>query len=184
MPPPQQPIQLIYCTASVCIPKRKREHPRRRRRDSNITEEIRQGTSARATALCRLFVPGPPEHHTLGAAIATVKHTCWEFYRRIGDKTKASLRRVLHRVLRLDLTAFTPRTTEYGLVTRLWPSEFPGAPSVASKKRQPEKTIVILIILDSHLTSFDLWQLDRHGDELMFQSGSWRTSPTFADEQA
>ncbi|CAG8132040.1 unnamed protein product [Penicillium salamii] len=43
----------------------------------------------------------------MGAAIATVKHTCWEFYRRIGDKTKASLRRVLHRVFPLDLTAFT-----------------------------------------------------------------------------
>ncbi|KAJ5202911.1 hypothetical protein N7449_004990 [Penicillium cf. viridicatum] len=44
----------------------------------------------------------------IGAAIATVKHTCWEFYRRIGDKTKASLRRVLHRVFRLNLTALTP----------------------------------------------------------------------------
>jgi hypothetical protein len=44
----------------------------------------------------------------IGAAIATVKHTCWEFYRRIGDKTKASLRRVIHRVFRLNLTALTP----------------------------------------------------------------------------
>ncbi|OQD79001.1 hypothetical protein PENANT_c067G03210 [Penicillium antarcticum] len=36
----------------------------------------------------------------------------------------------------------------------------------------------------SHLTSFDAWQLDRYRDELMFQSGSWRTSPTFVGEQA
>ncbi|CAG7987992.1 unnamed protein product [Penicillium salamii] len=35
-----------------------------------------------------------------GAAIATVKYTCWESYRRIGDKTKASPRRVVHRVFR------------------------------------------------------------------------------------
>jgi hypothetical protein len=48
----------------------------------------------------------------------------------------------------------------------------------------PDVQWVILIILDSHLTSFDAWQLDRHRDELMFQSDSWRTSPTFADEQA
>ena len=39
--------------------------------------------------------------------MATVKHPCWESYRRIGDKTKASLRRVLHRVFRLNLTSFT-----------------------------------------------------------------------------
>ena len=48
----------------------------------------------------------------------------------------------------------------------------------------PDVQWVILIILDSNLTSFDVWQLDRHRDELMFQSGSWRMSPTFADEQA
>ncbi|CAG7935558.1 unnamed protein product [Penicillium salamii] len=30
----------------------------------------------------------------IGAAIASVKHTCWEFYRRIGDKNKASLSRL------------------------------------------------------------------------------------------
>ncbi|CAG8094981.1 unnamed protein product, partial [Penicillium nalgiovense] len=52
IPPPQQPTELIYCTASVCIPKRKREYPRRR------TKDIRpQCTSARTTALCRVFVP-------------------------------------------------------------------------------------------------------------------------------
>jgi hypothetical protein len=43
---------------------------------------------------------------------------------------------------------------------------------------------VIVNILGSHLTSFDAWPLDRHREELMFQSGSWGTSPTFADEQA
>jgi Txe/YoeB family toxin of Txe-Axe toxin-antitoxin module len=78
----------------------------------------------------------------IGAAIATVKHTCWEFYRLIGDKTKASLRRVLRRVLRLNLTTFTvnggiyePLAARIGgyysnttvqnrwFVTRLWLSE-------------------------------------------------------------
>jgi hypothetical protein len=44
---------------------------------------------------------------TVGAAIATVKDTRWESYRRIGDKT-TSLRRVIHRVFRLNLTALTP----------------------------------------------------------------------------
>jgi hypothetical protein len=29
MPPSQQPTELIYCTASVCIPNRKREYSRR-----------------------------------------------------------------------------------------------------------------------------------------------------------
>ncbi|KAK9846916.1 hypothetical protein MYU51_000047 [Penicillium brevicompactum] len=48
----------------------------------------------------------------------------------------------------------------------------------------PDVQWVILIILDSNLTSFDAWQLDRHRGELMFQSDSWRTSPTFADEHA
>jgi hypothetical protein len=48
----------------------------------------------------------------------------------------------------------------------------------------PDVQWVILIILDSNLTSFDAWQLDRHWDEIMFQSDSWRTSPTFADEHA
>ena len=48
----------------------------------------------------------------------------------------------------------------------------------------PDVQWVILIILDSHLTSFEAWQLDRHRDELMFQSGSWRASPIFVDEQA
>ena len=33
----------------------------------------------------------------------------------------------------------------------------------------PDVQWVILIILDSNLTSFDAWQLDRHRDELMFQ---------------
>jgi hypothetical protein len=74
MRPPQQPIQLTYCTASVSIPKRKGEHPRRRyvsliltclqpywswrRCNFNITEDFQpQCTRARATALCRLFAP-------------------------------------------------------------------------------------------------------------------------------
>jgi hypothetical protein len=48
----------------------------------------------------------------------------------------------------------------------------------------PDVQWMILIVLDSHPTSFDAWQLDRHRDELIFQSGSWRTSPSFADEQA
>ncbi|KAI3097107.1 hypothetical protein CBS147333_9381 [Penicillium roqueforti] len=53
MPPPQQPTELIYCAASVCVPNRKREYQRRR------TEDIRpQCTSARNTALCHLFVLG------------------------------------------------------------------------------------------------------------------------------
>ena len=42
---------------------------------------------------------------TIGAAVATVKDT--RSYRRIGDKT-TSLRRVIHRVFRLNLTALTP----------------------------------------------------------------------------
>ena len=41
----------------------------------------------------------------------------------------------------------------------------------------PDVQWVILIILDLNLTSSDAWQLDRHRDELMFQSGSWRMSP-------
>ena len=44
---------------------------------------------------------------TVKAAIATVKDTPSESYRRIGDKT-TSLRRVIHRVFRLNLTALTP----------------------------------------------------------------------------
>jgi hypothetical protein len=78
----------------------------------------------------------------IGAATATVKDTCWEFYRLIGDKTKASLRRVLHRFFRLNLTTFTvnggiydplaariarnyPNTTVQNrwFVRRLWLSE-------------------------------------------------------------
>ncbi|KAJ5202886.1 hypothetical protein N7449_004965 [Penicillium cf. viridicatum] len=55
--PPQQPTELIYCTASVCIPKRKREYPRRRQCDSNRTDIRPQCTSARTATLCRLFVP-------------------------------------------------------------------------------------------------------------------------------
>ncbi|CRL31168.1 unnamed protein product [Penicillium camemberti] len=51
--------------------------------------------------------------------IATVKNTCWEFYRRIGDKTKASLRRVIHRVFCLNFTALTMNGRVY-FVTRLW----------------------------------------------------------------
>ncbi|CAG8092501.1 unnamed protein product [Penicillium salamii] len=47
--PPQQPTELIYCTARVCIPKRKLEYPRRR------TEDIRP--RGQEPALCRLFVP-------------------------------------------------------------------------------------------------------------------------------
>ena len=47
--------------------------------------------------------------------------------------------------------------------------------------RIPDVQWVILIILDSHLTSFDAWQLDRNRNELIFQSGSWRTIPIFAD---
>jgi hypothetical protein len=93
----------------------------------------------------------------IGAAIATVKHTCWEFYRLIGDKTKASLRRVLRRVLRLNLTTFTVNGGIYDLrlpasrgiiPTRLYKTggssrafdsqKLPGAPSAPSLKRQPE----------------------------------------------
>jgi hypothetical protein len=37
MPPPQQPTELIYCTASVCIPKKKREYPRRRYVNLSLT---------------------------------------------------------------------------------------------------------------------------------------------------
>ncbi|KAK9846798.1 hypothetical protein MYU51_000749 [Penicillium brevicompactum] len=103
MPPPQQPIQLIYCTTSVCIPKRKREHLRRRyttrfqyNRGNSTTRHERKGHG-----LSPFLVPLlQPTQNTLGAAIATVKYTCWESYRRIGDKTKASPRRVVHRVFR------------------------------------------------------------------------------------
>jgi hypothetical protein len=78
----------------------------------------------------------------IGAAIATVKDSCWEFYHLIGDKTKASLRRVLHRIFRLNLTTATvnggmydplaariaryyPNTTVQNrcFVTRLWLSK-------------------------------------------------------------
>ncbi|CAG8146773.1 unnamed protein product, partial [Penicillium salamii] len=79
-------------------------------------------------------------------SIATVKHPCWESYRRIVDKTKVgtTLHRVF-RVLRLSLTAFTLNGGVYeplavriarsyhittvqflvigGPVTRLWLSE-------------------------------------------------------------
>ena len=37
MPPPQQSTELIYCTTSVCIPKRKREYPRRRYVNLSLT---------------------------------------------------------------------------------------------------------------------------------------------------
>ncbi|OQE45722.1 hypothetical protein PENNAL_c0624G02395, partial [Penicillium nalgiovense] len=46
-PPPQQPTELIYCAASMCIPKRKREYRRRR------TDIRPQCTSARTATLCR-----------------------------------------------------------------------------------------------------------------------------------
>ncbi|KGO69315.1 hypothetical protein PITC_094680 [Penicillium italicum] len=97
--------------------------------------------------------PGPQPHHPSYPSwsklemfilpgneqpIATVKHPCWESYRRIADKTKVALRRVLHRVLRLDLTASTPRTAECGSSRAFGSQKVPGAPSAPSSKRQPE----------------------------------------------
>ena len=35
--PPQQPTELIYCTARVCVPKRKLEYPRRRYVNLSLT---------------------------------------------------------------------------------------------------------------------------------------------------
>ena len=66
--PPQQPTELIYCTASVCIPKRKGEYLHRRYVNLSLTclnptdpeddmiakTDIRPlCTSARAATLCR-----------------------------------------------------------------------------------------------------------------------------------
>ncbi|KAJ5522097.1 hypothetical protein N7527_006212, partial [Penicillium freii] len=78
------------------------------------------------------------------AAITTVKNSCWELYRRIGDKTKASLRRVLHRVF--CLKPHRPYTMNGGVYESLavnssrdfGSKKVPGVPSAAASKRQPE----------------------------------------------
>jgi hypothetical protein len=59
----------------------------------------------------------------IGVAHRHFERSYWESYCRIADKTKVALRRVLHRVLRLDLTASTPRTAE---CMNLWPSASRG----------------------------------------------------------
>ncbi|KAK9847237.1 hypothetical protein MYU51_019687 [Penicillium brevicompactum] len=172
-----------------------------------------------------------------GAAIATVKHTCWESYRQIGDKTMVAERRSrgLFKATAGECDELETSSCQYGIngdglmntirtcskfheqdtpniaVTRLRREPMPmrshavypfqlntrgiDDESVAAGRvlicvgiRTPRKNSllvdqipdvqwVILIILDLNLTSSDAWQLDRHRDELMFQSGSWRMSP-------
>ncbi|KAK9847942.1 hypothetical protein MYU51_017425 [Penicillium brevicompactum] len=94
-----------------------------------------------ATAQATTYTP------FLVLSLQTTQHTLSEegtgqsqSYRRIADKTKVALRRVPHRVLRLDLTAPTPRTAECGLSRAFGSRKLPGAPSAAYSKRQPERT--------------------------------------------
>ncbi|KAI3286496.1 hypothetical protein DTO002I6_8167 [Penicillium roqueforti] len=182
MPPPLQPTELIYCIAPVYF----QEKEKARMFTSRIEDIRQQCTSARVTALCRLFVlsfghqnieprtshqsaPGATAQattytpflvlslqttqHTLGEEgtgpitvsfgyeqpIATRETSLWVVL--VADRRYdqgAAVRRVLHRVLRLDLTTSTPRTAECGSSRAFGSRKLPGAPSAPSSKRQPE----------------------------------------------